>query len=167
MYVFVAVLVGVFVAVFVGVFVAVGVGLASTVIFTVSVPVAPRVTLSFVAALSSSTRREPLANVRAPAALPSVRASIVVFAKDMRPEAPTLRVPIPEVPNPATSVLNINYDRAPYNVLLFNSVGVLIQSEVAENATHKMNVGQLNKGLYLIRIKDSENNTFAKKVLIE
>jgi hypothetical protein len=30
-----------------------------------------------------------------------------------------------------------------------------------------MNVGQLTKGLYLIRIQDDENNTITKKVLIE
>ncbi|HSO88572.1 MAG TPA: endo-1,4-beta-xylanase, partial [Draconibacterium sp.] len=70
-------------------------------------------------------------------------------------------------PNPATSVLNIDYDKAPYKVLLFNSVGILVQSGVSENPSFKMNVGQLTKGLYLIRIKDSENNTNAKKVIIE
>ncbi|MFY9153574.1 MAG: endo-1,4-beta-xylanase [Prolixibacteraceae bacterium] len=70
-------------------------------------------------------------------------------------------------PNPATSVLNIDYDIAPYKVMLFNSVGVLIQSEKSENPSFRMNVGQLNKGLYLIRIQDEENNFVTKKVLIE
>ncbi|MGE0019757.1 MAG: endo-1,4-beta-xylanase [Draconibacterium sp.] len=99
-------------------------------------------------------------------------------AKAFGPEAisnPTTTVGISEIsernlkvyPNPATSVLNIDYDKAPYNVLLFNSVGVLVQSEVAENPSFKMNVGHLNKGLYLIRIQDNENNTVTKKVIIE
>lgn len=70
-------------------------------------------------------------------------------------------------PNPATNDLNINYDKAPYNVLLFNSVGVLVQSEVAENPLHKMNVRHLNKGLYLIRIQDKENKIVTEKVIIE
>jgi len=70
-------------------------------------------------------------------------------------------------PNPATSILNIEYNKAPYNVLLFNSVGVLVQSEVAENPLHKMNVGHLNKGLYLIRIQDNENKIVTEKVIIE
>lgn len=70
-------------------------------------------------------------------------------------------------PNPAASILNIEYDKAPYNVLLFNSVGVLVQSEVAENPLHKMNVGHLNKGLYLIRIQDNENKIVTEKVIIE
>jgi hypothetical protein len=70
-------------------------------------------------------------------------------------------------PNPASSVLNIEYVKAPYKVLLFNSLSVLVQSEVSENPSHKLNVGQLKKGLYLIRIQDYENNTVTKKVLIE
>ena len=70
-------------------------------------------------------------------------------------------------PNPATSVLNIDYDKAPYNVLLFNSVGVLVQSDFSENPSFKMNVDLLNKGLYLIRVQDDENNTVTKKVIIE
>lgn len=88
------------------------------------------------------------------------------------PETPVSNAEIDErtlnvYPNPATSVLNIDYDRAPYNVLLFNSVGVLVKSEVAENPSFKMNVGDLIKGLYLIRIQDNENNTVTKKVIIE
>jgi GH35 family endo-1,4-beta-xylanase len=99
-------------------------------------------------------------------------------AKAFGPEAiynPTTTVGVSELsesalkvyPNPATNDLNIDYDKAPYNVLLFNSVGVLIQSEVAENPSHKMNVGHLNKGFYLIRIQDKENNTVTRKVIIE
>jgi hypothetical protein len=99
-------------------------------------------------------------------------------AKAFGPEAvsnPATTVGVSEIsestlkvyPNPATSVLNIDYDNAPYNVLLFNSVGVLVQSEVAENPSHKMNVGHLNKGLYLVRIQDDEENTVTKKVIIE
>lgn len=70
-------------------------------------------------------------------------------------------------PNPATSVINIEYDKAPYQVSLFNSLGVLVQSDISETQMFKLNVGQLKKGLYLIRIKDSENNLITKKVLIE
>jgi hypothetical protein len=99
-------------------------------------------------------------------------------AKAFGPEAiynPATTVAVSEIsestlkvyPNPATSILNIDYDKAPYNVLLFNSIGVLVQSEVSENPSFKMNVEHLNKGLYLIRIQDDENNTVTKKVIIE
>ena len=70
-------------------------------------------------------------------------------------------------PNPATSLINIEYDIAPYQVTLFNSLGVPVQSDFSENQLFKLDVGQLTKGLYLIRIKDSENNLVTKKILIE
>ncbi len=70
-------------------------------------------------------------------------------------------------PNPATSVLTIEYDNAPYQISLFNSLGVLVHSAISNNESFKFNVGQFNKGLYLIRIKDSENITITKKVMIE
>jgi GH35 family endo-1,4-beta-xylanase len=88
------------------------------------------------------------------------------------PENPVGNVEIIEsalnvYPNPATSVINIEYDKAPYQVSLFNSLGVLVQSDISETQMFKLNVGQLKKGLYLIRIKDSENDLVTKKVLIE
>lgn len=70
-------------------------------------------------------------------------------------------------PNPATSILNIEYDNAPFRVSLYNSIGVPVHSVVSENQSIRVNVGQLNKGLYLMRIKDAENNSVTKKVLIE
>jgi GH35 family endo-1,4-beta-xylanase len=99
-------------------------------------------------------------------------------AKAFGPEAisnPTTTVGVSEIsesalkvyPNPATNVLNIDYDKTQYKILLFNSIGVLVQSEVAENPSHKMNVGHLNKGLYLIRIQDNENKVVTEKVIIE
>jgi hypothetical protein len=70
-------------------------------------------------------------------------------------------------PNPATGILNIEFDQAPFQVLLFNSIGVPVYSAMSENQSFRLNVGRFNKGLYLLRIKDSENNTITKKVLIE
>lgn len=70
-------------------------------------------------------------------------------------------------PNPASSFLNIEYDKAPFRVSLYNSVGGVVHSVVSENPSVRLNVGQLNKGLYLMRIMDADNNTVTKKVLIE
>jgi len=70
-------------------------------------------------------------------------------------------------PNPATNILVIDYDNAPYEIMLFNSSGSLIQSGFSENLSFKMNVDQLNKGVYLLRIQDHENNMVTKKVIIE
>jgi len=70
-------------------------------------------------------------------------------------------------PNPATTVLTIDYDKAPYKVSLFNSLGILVKSDQSEYQSYKLNVGELTKGLYLIRIQDENNNSVTKKVLIE
>lgn len=70
-------------------------------------------------------------------------------------------------PNPATSILNIEYDKAPYQVTLYNSLGVLVHSEISNSESISFGIGQFKKGLYLIRIKDSENSFTTQKVLIE
>jgi hypothetical protein len=70
-------------------------------------------------------------------------------------------------PNPATSILNIEYDKAPYQVSLYNSLGVLVHSEVSNSQSIRFGVGQFKKGLYLVRIKDSKNSFTTQKVMIE
>ncbi|HSH19160.1 MAG TPA: endo-1,4-beta-xylanase, partial [Draconibacterium sp.] len=75
----------------------------------------------------------------------------------------TLRV----YPNPATSVLNIEYEKAPYQVSLYNSLGVLVHSEISNSETLQFMVGQFKKGLYLIRIKDAENTLTTRKIILE
>lgn len=75
----------------------------------------------------------------------------------------TLRI----YPNPATSVLNIEYDKAPYQVSLYNSLGMLVHSEISHSETSSLDVDRLKKGLYLVRIKDSENSFTTQKILIE
>jgi len=75
----------------------------------------------------------------------------------------TLRV----YPNPATSVLNIEYYKAPYRVSLYNSLGALVQSEISNTGLFQLQVGQFRKGMYLIRISDNENSFIMKKIILE
>lgn len=70
-------------------------------------------------------------------------------------------------PNPATSVLNIEYDKAPYQVSLYNSLGVLVQSELSNTENFQFQVGQIKKGMYLIRINDNKNSFITKKIILE
>ena len=70
-------------------------------------------------------------------------------------------------PNPATSILNVDYDNAPYEVSLYNSLGVLIHTEISNSESLSFGVSQFKEGLYLIRIKDSENNFNTQKVLLK
>ena len=70
-------------------------------------------------------------------------------------------------PNPATNILNIEYDKAPFNVSMFNSLGVLVYSEISNDKSFSFGVEAFKKGLYIIRIKDSENGFATQKVLLK
>jgi len=70
-------------------------------------------------------------------------------------------------PNPATQILNIEYDKAPYHFSLYNSLGVLVYSGISNNELLQFEVGQFKKGMYLIRIKDAENSFTTKKIILE
>ncbi len=70
-------------------------------------------------------------------------------------------------PNPATDILNIEYDNAPYQVSVYNSIGILVHTEMSHSESFSFGVKQFNEGLYLIRIKDSENNVTTQKVLFK
>ena len=70
-------------------------------------------------------------------------------------------------PNPATNILNVEYDNAPYQVSIYNSIGVLMHTENSNSEWLKLGVGQFKEGLYLIQIKDSENNLTTQKVLLK
>ncbi|KAF0237511.1 MAG: endo-1 [Prolixibacteraceae bacterium] len=70
-------------------------------------------------------------------------------------------------PNPATSVLNVEYDKAPYHFSLYNSLGVLVYSGISDNELLQFEVGQFKKGMYLIRIKDAENSFTTTKIILE
>ncbi len=70
-------------------------------------------------------------------------------------------------PNPATSILNIEYNKAPYQVSLYNSLGVLVHSEISNNESLSFSIDKFIKGLYVIRIKDSENAFITQKVLLK
>ncbi len=70
-------------------------------------------------------------------------------------------------PNPATGILNIEYDKAPYQVSLYNNLGVLLHSEISNNELLSFSIDKFTKGLYIIRIKDSENALITRKVLLK
>ena len=70
-------------------------------------------------------------------------------------------------PNPASDILNIEYDGAPYQIALYNSVGVQVYSGVSNSESFNFSVNQYKKGLYLLRIIDSENNFTTQKILLK
>jgi len=83
----------------------------------------------------------------------------IVLEKDFDNE---LRV----FPNPATTVLNIEYTKAPYKVAVYNSLGVLVHTKVSSKPLVNININSFTKGLYLERINDPENNVIIRKVIV-
>ena len=75
----------------------------------------------------------------------------------------TLRV----FPNPATSILNIEYDKAPYQVSLYNSLGVLVHNDFSWSESLILDVSKYKEGMYLLKIQDSENSIKTIKVILK
>lgn len=69
-------------------------------------------------------------------------------------------------PNPATTVLNIEYSEAPYKVSVCNSIGVLVQSLESSEPLMNINIDSFRKGLYLVRITDTKSNVITRKVIV-
>jgi len=69
-------------------------------------------------------------------------------------------------PNPATTVLNIEYSEAPYKVSVYNSIGVLVHSLESSEPLVNINVNSYTKGLYLVRVTDTGNNVITRKVIV-
>jgi GH35 family endo-1,4-beta-xylanase len=69
-------------------------------------------------------------------------------------------------PNPATTVLNIKYTEAPYKVAVYNSIGVLVYSQESSEPLVNININSFTKGLYLVRITDTDNNLLTRKIIV-
>ena len=67
-------------------------------------------------------------------------------------------------PNPAESELNINSNAA-FEYQMINSVGQVVMSGVA-NGNVKLNVSELNNGVYFLKVV-ANGNTSVEKVVIK
>lgn len=70
-------------------------------------------------------------------------------------------------PNPAKNHFNIKYSGAPFVVSIFNSSGMQILSEKSNSESLTIDVAQFRRGLYLIRIQDTNQRTTNQKVLFK
>ena len=89
------------------------------------------------------------------------------------PEAPNLAINLDDnkllkvYPNPATNHLSIKYSGAPFVVSIFNSLGMQILTEKSNSESLTIDVAQFRRGLYLIRIQDTNQHTTNQKVLLK
>ncbi|MEX1190762.1 MAG: T9SS type A sorting domain-containing protein, partial [Brumimicrobium sp.] len=69
-------------------------------------------------------------------------------------------------PNPTNSILNIQSDKVIQKISVFNYLGELVIQENGQ-ALNQINVEQLNKGIYVIRMIGKDGNVFNGKFVKE
>lgn len=70
-------------------------------------------------------------------------------------------------PNPAEGNINIEYSSAPYQVIIFNGLGEKVYSKNSENNSFQVNVSQFNRGLYLVKLIDSNRVVTVQKIILK
>ena len=72
-------------------------------------------------------------------------------------------------PNPVTNELNIQLDNTTsnYKVTIYNTLGSVVfeSNNQLSNTNNSINVGELNSGIYFVKITDAENKTFQKRLI--
>ena len=87
--------------------------------------------------------------------------------------APVLIIPynsnssIKVFPNPAYNNINIEYQQAPYHVTIFNSLGVQVYSKDSETNSITIDVNHFNRGIYLIKLSDTNNRVTVQKIIVK
>ncbi len=72
-------------------------------------------------------------------------------------------------PNPATDEINVQLQdtTSNYKVAIYNALGSLVyeNNNQLSNANNTINIGQLNSGIYFVKIIDSEDKVYQKRFL--
>ena len=70
-------------------------------------------------------------------------------------------------PNPAQSVITFESEINQYRIELFDSLGKLYQSISINSPLQNINIAQLPKGLYLIKVFDANNKFIGHQKLVK
>jgi GH35 family endo-1,4-beta-xylanase len=70
-------------------------------------------------------------------------------------------------PNPAEDNINIENTSAPYQVTIFNTLGVKVYDGISETNCFEIGVGQLKRGIYLVKLIDADNVVNVQKVILK
>jgi len=71
-------------------------------------------------------------------------------------------------PNPTTGIFNITQPEAKeIEIAVYNTIGENVFNSTTSDKTTTLNIRQLNKGIYIIKITDEAKNTIVKKVVLE
>ncbi len=83
------------------------------------------------------------------------------------PESSTSGNSVKVYPNPASDIVNIICDSAPYRVQLFNSAGAELYSGWSEATSFRLDVSRYNSGVYIIEVTDPEKEVNIRKLVLE
>ena len=67
-------------------------------------------------------------------------------------------------PNPTTGILNIESTQKIHKIEIYNLAGKLLRQE---QSTGKLNLSDLNQGVYLIRISPEKGASLTKKIILK
>ncbi|OFX61066.1 MAG: hypothetical protein A2066_12420 [Bacteroidetes bacterium GWB2_41_8] len=70
-------------------------------------------------------------------------------------------------PNPATDYINFETPAAPSQISVYNSLGVLVCSKNFDDNSFKMDVSQLKRGIYLVKLIDANNVVNVQKIILK
>lgn len=71
-------------------------------------------------------------------------------------------------PNPASDKLNIVSESAPFEITIFNSLGMQVYSKNYDTNTFSLDVSQFKRGIYLVKLTNSCNETTnVQKILLK
>ncbi|HKK81429.1 MAG TPA: endo-1,4-beta-xylanase, partial [Prolixibacteraceae bacterium] len=70
-------------------------------------------------------------------------------------------------PNPANNEINIQHQSAPFSIEMYNSVGVKVYSEFSATESLKINVQNLNRGVYFMKLSGESDAVSVQKVILK
>ena len=70
-------------------------------------------------------------------------------------------------PNPATTDICVEYSKTPFQVAVYNSLGVQVYAESSCDESITINVAQFKRGMYLIRIENATEEAKQQKILLK
>lgn len=70
-------------------------------------------------------------------------------------------------PNPAEGQLYIEYSSAPFQVAIFNALGVKVYGGNSETNSMEIRVGQFKRGIYLVKLTDQNYEVHVQKILLK
>jgi hypothetical protein len=69
-------------------------------------------------------------------------------------------------PNPATDMIHIEYTRPITEIRIFDIVGQVVgEFKTTGSRNYVIDISELKKGIYFVRIRDDENTLFSQKVM--